>query len=174
MVTFRQISVQSIVRRRGTHALQYQKIIIDISTQTDTLFRPATNADLFSLQSLGVPKSIVDFYALHEPSKCAEGQIRLWPIKEILQENRDLVPGAYISPFGYVVFATTFCGDTYCFDLNKIDEQTEPGIVLISHEVVSDDIDAQEAARLAKPVENNLFEFLERFTRDAIDEVCIY
>jgi len=153
---------------------KYQKLIDQISAQTGTTFRPASEAHLSALRALPLPNPIVDFFALHEPSDCAEGQVRLWPIAEIIKENRDLVPGAYVAPHGYVVFATTFCGDTYCFDLNEVDEQNEPRVVLISHEVVGEDITADEAIRLAKPVAKNLFEFLERFAREELDEECIY
>lgn len=152
----------------------YEKLIDQISAQTGTTFRPASEGHLSALRALRLPNPVVDFFALHEPSDCAEGQVRLWPIAEIIKENCDLVPGAYVAPLGYVVFATTFCGDTYCFDLNQINEQNEPRVVLISHEVVGEDITAEEARRLAKPVAKNLAEFLETFAREELDEECIY
>lgn len=100
---------------------------------------------------------------------------RLWPISDMLVENRDAVPGAYVSPHGFVVFGSTFCGDAYCFDINTlVDKDDEPGIVLISHEVISEEISADEARRLAKPVTKNLREFLEQFIREEIDEESIY
>ena len=152
----------------------YQELIANISAQTGTTFRAASPGALSLLRGLRVPKPIVDFYALHEPTDCAEAQVRLWPIAHILEENRDLGPGAFVAPLGYIVFATTFCGDTYCFDLNKLDNHGEPRIVLISHEVVGEDITAEEAFHLAKPVAKNLYEFLDKFTREEIDEDCIY
>jgi hypothetical protein len=148
----------------------YQKPVDEISAQTGTTFRRASKRGLAALGALRLPKPVVDFFASHEPSECAEGQVRLWPIAAILQENRDLVPGVYVTPLGYIVFATTFCGDTYCFDLNKVDKEGEPRIVLISHEGVGGDISAQEAFRLAKPIAKNLYEFLEKFAGDELDE----
>ncbi|MEX2168466.1 MAG: SMI1/KNR4 family protein [Pirellulales bacterium] len=153
---------------------EYQEIVDRISTRTGTTFGAASPGDLSALRALGVSKPILDFYAAHEPSECAEGQVRLWPITAILQENSDLVPGAYIAPLGYIVFATTFCGDTYCFDHNRQDENGEPRVVLFSHEVVGEDITAEEAFQLAKPISTNLHEFLQQFARDEIDEECIY
>jgi hypothetical protein len=100
-------------------------------------------------------------------------KVRLWPISDIVVENGGAVPGAYISPHGYVVFASTFCGDAYCFDINIMSDD-DPRIVLISHEVVSDEISADQARRLAKPVAINLRDFLEKFISKEIDEECAY
>ena len=152
----------------------YQKLVDVISAETNTEFRAASKADVAALRALRLPDPVLDFFARHEPSECAEGQVRLWPIADILKENRDLVPGAYVAPLGYVVFSTTFCGDTYCFDVNVVNKDNEPRIVLISHEVVEEDITAEEAKRLAKPVAKNLYEFLEKYTRQELDEECIY
>lgn len=154
--------------------LDYQKLVDLITTQTGTPFRAASKAELAALRTFQLPEEVLDFFARHEPSDCAEGQVRLWPIVHILQENRDFVPGAYVAPLGYVVFSTTYHGDAYCFDVNVVNKENEPRIVLISHEAVAEDITAEEAKRLAKPVANNLFEFLEKFTLQALDEDCIY
>ena len=152
----------------------YQKLVDLIAKQTGTKFRAASKSDLAALRALRLPDSILNFFARHEPSGCAEGQVRLWPIAGMLEENRGLIPGAYVAPLGYVVFATTFCGDAYCFDLNVVNQENEPQIVLISHEVVRKDITAEEAKRLAKPVAKNLYEFLEKFESVELDEDCIY
>lgn len=152
----------------------YQKLVGLIATQTGTEFRAASQAELDAIRALQLPEGVLDFFARYEPSNCAEGQVRLWPIVDILKENRDLVPGAYVAPLGYVVFSTTYCGDTYCFDINVANKDNEPRIVLISHEVVDEDITAEEAKRLAKPVAKNLYEFLEKFTRQELDEECFY
>jgi hypothetical protein len=153
----------------------FEKLIDQISEQTETWFGPASKRDLSALRDLGLPRQVVDFFARHEPRDCAEDrQIRLWPIVHILEENRDMVPGLHIAPLGYIVFATTIYGDTYCFDLNKIDEQGEPPIVLISHEVVDEETTGEDVARLAKAVAKNLGQFLERFARGELDKTCIY
>jgi hypothetical protein len=154
--------------------LRYQDIIRNISAQTNTAFSGASPDDLAALRALQVPEPVVDFYAHYEPKGLAEGQVRLWPIADIVEENRDYVPGAYIAPLGYIVFSTTFCGDTYCFDLNQINSNGEPRIVLVSHEAVEEDISAKEAFRLAKPVAKDLHDFLDKFSRRQLDEECIY
>jgi hypothetical protein len=152
----------------------YKKLVKLIAAQTGTKFRAASQSDLAELRALRLPDSVVDFYARHEPSEIAEGQVRLSTIADMLQENRDLLPGAYVAPLGYVVFATTIGGDAYCFDVNVVSPTSEPRIVLISHEVVGKDITAESAKRLAKPVASNLYEFLEKFERIELDEECLY
>jgi hypothetical protein len=149
----------------------YDELAEKISKLTGTAFRPATHDDLSKLIELHLPQPIIDFYASYAPIRCAEGQVRLWPIADLLVENSSAVPGAFLAPHGYIVFASTYCGDAYCFDINASDE---PCIVLISHEVVSEEISAEEARRLAKPIARNLREFLDKFVHREIEEECIY
>jgi hypothetical protein len=151
----------------------YAPLIEQIAEQTKVEFRASSPAELAKLEALGVPECILAFYREFEPSECAEAQVRLWPIQHVLEENDGYVPGCYASKHGYIVFATTLCGDTYCFDLTQ-HGQAEPCIVLLSHEVISEDTSAAEFVRLAKPVAPNLYEFLQQFVRGEVDEECIY
>jgi hypothetical protein len=151
----------------------YAPLIEQIAEQTGVVFRTASPVELAKLEALGVPESILAFYREFEPSDCAEGQVRLWPIEHVLEENEAYVPGAYASKHGYIVFATTLCGDTFCFDLTQRG-QAEPRIVLLSHEVINEDTTAAEISRLAKPVAQTLHEFLQQFVRGEIDEECVY
>jgi len=150
----------------------YQTLVDKISEQTGGYFRASSPFELAKLEAFGLPESVLDFYRDFEPSECVEGQIRLWPIEHILEENEALIPGCYSVKHGYVVFATTHCGDTYCFDVTRRG-LNEPRIVLLSHEVVTKHTTAAEFARLAKPVARNLYEFLQKFLRGEIDEECI-
>jgi SMI1 / KNR4 family (SUKH-1) len=151
----------------------YAPLIEQIAEQTGVEFRTASPLQLAKLGTLGVPESILAFYREHEPSECAQGQVRLWPIEQVLEENEAYVPGAYASKQGYIVFATTLCGDTYCFDLTQ-QGQAQPRIVLLSHEVIHEDTTAAEMSRLAKPVAPSLHEFLQQFIRGEVDEECVY
>ena len=151
----------------------YAPLIEQIAEQTGVEFRTSSPMDLTKLEALGVPESILAFYREHEPSECAQGQVRLWPIEQVLEENEAYVPGAYASKHGYIVFATTLCGDTYCFDLTQRG-QADPRIVLLSHEVITEDTSAAEYVRLAKPVAQSLYEFLQQFVRGEVDEECVY
>lgn len=151
----------------------YEPLISQISEQTGVAFRPCSPLDLSKLESLGLPQTILDFYASYEPSRCAELQVRLWSIQDLVEENTSLIPGCYSSKHRFVVFASTLCGDAYCFDVRR-GKQVDPSIVLISHEVVSEDTTAAEFAKLAKPVAQSLHEFLGQFIRGEVDEECIY
>jgi hypothetical protein len=151
----------------------YDSVVAQISDQTGIAFRPASPFDLAKLESLGLPESILSFYREFEPSEVVEQQVRLWPIEHILEENDALIPGCYSSRYGYIVFATTFCGDAYCFDTTH-DPTAEPRIVLFSHEVVNERTTAAELARLAKPIAENLKQFLAQFSRNEVDQECIY
>lgn len=151
----------------------YAAVLETISEECGVAFRAASSADLEKLRQLSLPESVVDFYAAHEPAEVVEGQVRLWPIAHILEENRGLIPGVYMCPHGFVVFATTYCGDAYCFDVSKV-RSTGPGIVLVSHDMISEATTPEEMAGLAKPVSGNLLQFLESFVRDELDEDCLY
>ena len=150
----------------------YEPLIERITEQTGVTFRPASPFELSKLEALGLPQSVIDFYGAFEPTERAGEEFRLWPIEHILEENEALVPGCYTSKHGYIVFATTLYGDTYCFDLTAMD-RTEPPIVLISHEVVSEDTPTADLARLAKPVAKSLYQFLQQFVAGEIDDSCI-
>src|SRR5436853_2493602 len=108
-----------------------------IARNTGVSFGPATPESLEQLTALGCPADVAAFYALHEPSECAElCGIRLWPIADIVGENTELLPGADLCPRGYVVFATTEFGDAFCLDLNPMPHrQASPTVVVMSHEL---------------------------------------
>ena len=146
----------------------YAAVLETISEECGVAFRAASSADLGKLRQLSLPESVVDFYAAHEAAEVVEGQVRLWPIAHILEENRGLIPGYYICPHGFVVFATT-----YCFDVSKV-RSTGPGIVLVSHDMISEATTPEEMSGLAKPVSGNLLQFLESFVRDELDGDCLY
>jgi hypothetical protein len=116
---------------------RYTELVAMIAEQSGSKFRSASADDLASLRDLGLPQSVIDFFATHEPAECVEAAERLWPISEILNENRNFVPGCNIVKHGYVVFSTTGCGDTFCFDLNNQSADGEPRIVLYRTKKIS-------------------------------------
>jgi hypothetical protein len=151
----------------------YSKLIADIEAHTGGRFRRAESAALDQLRAFKLPDSVVSFFRDYEPTECIEGQVCLHTIAEMLLRNREYVPGADISPHGFFVFATTICGDAYCFDINATDENGEPGIVLVSHEVTFEGMPREQIKLLTKPIARNLAAFLEMFLSDSIDEDCI-
>jgi hypothetical protein len=143
----------------------YKPILDQVSGQTGVVFRPASPDDLSKLGQFGLPDSIIKFYQKFEPDSCAELQVRLWPIEHILEENNSLSPGFYVSKYGYVVFATNYCGDTFCFNLKS---REEPSIVFISHEKICGETTLEEIVKYAVPVANSFLEFLSQFARQEI------
>jgi putative NIF3 family GTP cyclohydrolase 1 type 2 len=153
---------------------KYEPVIRRIAQQTGTPFRPASDAAINQLRDLKFPESIVAFYARHEPADCAEGVVRIWPISHLVMENTQAVPGIGVAPCGYRVFASTLCGDAYCFNLNRSSEEGEREVVLIPHEVIGEDSSADEVHRVAKRIARDLLEFLGQFEKGEVDQECIY
>ena len=118
-----------------------------------------------ALSELGFPEAILDFYADYSLPESMGDQICLLSIADIIEENRNLLPGYCVAPHGFYVFATTDYGDAYCFDANDLDKEGNPKIVLISHESVDEEINIKEILEIAKPVTKNLLEFLEKLIK---------
>ncbi len=153
---------------------KYESLVEAIARQTNTAFAPASPEALAKLRKLKFPEAAIRFYAKYAPSGCAEGQVRLWPIEDIEVENTQGMPGICVHPYGYTVFASTLCGDAYCFNANNIDTDGEPEIILVSHEAVGEDSTADEVNRVVKPVAASLAIFLDRFMKGELEEECIY
>lgn len=142
-------------------------VLQTITSKTNTRFRKAKPAELKLLEPYNLPPSVIAFYKDHAPAESIYGQVSIKSIDEIVEENEKLWPGACCSKHGYIVFASND-GDAYCFDLTK-KEAEHPPIVLLSHEIVNPDTTPEDYLRLAKPVATNLQDFLEQFTRSALD-----
>ena len=142
-----------------------------ISEKAEVPFRPPPPESVSSLQKLGVPADALGFYREFEPITCAEiDSVRLWPIKEVLEENKDYVPGLFIIKHGYIVFSTTVFGDAFCFDTNISPNKQSAPIVLIAHDGYDWDFaTAEEISKFKKPIASNLKVFLEAFVNETID-----
>jgi len=130
-----------------------------------------------SLQALGVPEDALQFYRQATPARIAEiGKVRLWNVGDLEVENRDAVPGYYALPCGYVVFATTDCGDSYCFDIRSSGYPKSAPIVLIAHDLEpeNDEMKREDLEKLAKPIAESFEKFLEGFVASALDRDPIY
>jgi hypothetical protein len=153
---------------------QYERIMRTIVKEVGEVFRAGTREEIAALRRLGMPEGAVRFYERHAPARCVAGQVRIWAVEDVVEENTQAVPGICVQPHGYVVFASTFCGDAYCFDGNRLDAQGEPEIVLVSHESVREGASAEEVRRGVKRVAGNLVEFLGQFALGEVDEECGY
>ena len=152
-------------------------ILDQIRQKTNAEFRPASPADLEALRTLHLPEDILAFYRQAEPVKYAEiGKVRLWPITNILEENKDYVPGYYANSCGYVVFSTTIYGDAFCFDTRSAVYPLNSAIVLIAHDLEpeNDEIKREDLAKLAKPIAASFSDFLQAFVSEKLDTVPIY
>jgi hypothetical protein len=101
---------------------------------------------------------------------------RLCTVREIVIENRDAVPGCYAQPCGYVVFGTTECGDSYCFDIRSKEYPASAPIVLIAHDLEpeNDEMIREDLAKLAKPVAASFESFLNAFVSQTLDTEPLY
>ena len=88
--------------RSKNSVTDYTVIINKITKDTGIVFRPASPESIVQLNGLGLPEPVVRFYRKFEPTSCG-GQVRIWPVTQMLEENRTLAPGAYTAPHGYVV-----------------------------------------------------------------------
>jgi SMI1/KNR4 family protein SUKH-1 len=142
----------------------------EIAEKSKVELRPASESQLRQLIELGVPEEAILFYREAEPARCAEiAKIRLWPIKHVIEENTDYVPGCYVRPHGYVVFSTTIYGDTYCFDLNSTNSTTSAPIVLLSHEIFDETTTKGEVSKVAKRIAPDLAAFLHLFAAGELE-----
>jgi hypothetical protein len=147
----------------------------EIIAKSKVELRPASHAQLQQLMELHVPEEAIHFYREAEPSQCAEiARVRLWPIKHVIEENTDYVPGCYVQPHGYVVFSTTIYGDTYCFDLNSANSIASAPVVLLSHEIFDDTTTKEDVSKVAKKIAPNLSAFLNAFAAGRLDMEPIY
>jgi hypothetical protein len=151
-------------------------LLDEIKQKAKVEFRPATETNIDALGSLGVPNDALVFYRGSEPAGTAEiGKVRLCPISDILEENRDYVPGAYCYPCGYLVFAITLYGDAFCFDTGDASGTTAP-VVLIAHDLApeNDKMKREDLAKLAKPIAASFEEFLKAFVSETLDIKPLY
>jgi hypothetical protein len=142
----------------------------EIAKKSGIALPPGSLELLHKLQAIHVPEEAISFFREFEPEECAEIEgVRLWPIREVLAENSDYVPGCYRIQHGYVVFATTLFGDTFCFDTKVIRLQAEIPIVLIAHDWDWDAITAEAINRLKKPAAAHFEEFLQVYVSGNLD-----
>jgi hypothetical protein len=123
-----------------------------------------------------MPPDAIEFYRVAMPISMAEiEKVRLWTFSDIVLENDDAVPGIYVLPCGYTVFASTDCGDAYCFDTLSKSDKIVP-IVLIAHDLEPEDekMAREDLSKLAKPIAESLDKFLEGFVAGTLDRKPLY
>ena len=153
-----------------TDSNEYAEVVARISEATGAQFVPASEKQMAELKELGLPESILAFYRSYAPRRIVDGQVHLWPAWEAPGVNANTPLGAAVSRHGYILFADTYGGDPYAFDLNETDADGQPRIVLFSHEAYYEDCSRDDVNRLAKPVAGSLREFLQQFVEERVDD----
>ncbi|MCA9955589.1 MAG: SMI1/KNR4 family protein [Anaerolineales bacterium] len=127
-------------------------------------FGPAPVEALNWLAAQGIPDSVRQFYALAEPGRIVESEgVYLIPVAKMMDVNQHVVPGAFSSPFGYIVIAETVSGDAYCVNIHCADVAGQPPIYLLNHERLGRDATVQDVRRNGRLVTNTFRQFLQRF-----------
>jgi hypothetical protein len=136
--------------------------------------KPASAEDLKRAEAARFPTELLDFYRQCNPADCIELQQRIWSIDNALVENKDAVPGCALSPHGFIVFASTLCGDAYCIDTNFTTSEGKHPVVLFSHEMIDEDAALSVIQSLRVQVATSLEDFLMKFTNETLSEEPSY
>lgn len=127
-------------------------------------FQPATVPELNYLKGIVIPDSVLEFYRYANPSTYVEiGGVRVLPVVDLREENENAVPGYIISPFGFIVFASTVYGDAYCLDIIKTNELGETPVVIASHDEIEEGMVETQIRIKVKRISNSFKEFLRKF-----------
>ena len=146
----------------------------ELEQLTGVSYGKAKGWNLRILEFIGAPPKIVSFYAAYNPEDMIEGSVRFHTLAHVLEENFLLFPGMALRKKGYIVFATTLCGDAYCFDLEDLDENGWPRVVLHSVDTDYREYSRAEIETVAKPIAENLSHFLKLLLTDRVDQECLY
>jgi len=123
-----------------------------------------------------MPPDLIEFYSNSAPVKMVEiERVQLWPVSDLVVENKGAVPGYYSMPCGYSEFASNDCGDAYCFATFGASGKTDR-IVLIAHHLEPEDdrMVREDLSKLTKPIADNFAKFLEGFVTGTLDRAPIY
>ncbi len=149
-------------------------LIAKLKEQGSSVPRPASVEDLKRAQAAGFPEELLDLYRQCEPESCIELDQRIWSIENAIIENTDAVPGCALSPHGFIVFASTMCGDAYCIDTNVATAEGHHPVVLFSHEMIEEDASLSDIQPLRLEVASSLEDFVTKFTNGTLNEQPSY
>jgi hypothetical protein len=150
-------------------------LLEEITQKTGVKFRAGAASEIDRLRFLGVPEDALAFYRNSEPSKCAEiNRVRLWPISEVLAESTSYLPGCYLQPLAFIVFATTVFGDAFCFDTKAALANVPAPVVLMAHDIDWGDLERDDIVKLARPVATTLEEFFRKYTAGTLEITPLY
>jgi hypothetical protein len=151
--------------RSSRSSSAYGRIVRLIAKALDVdpgdLFGPAEEADLESLEQLGLPDTVLEFYREYTPIEPVQfEEVRLWDTPHILEENQNYHPGSEVHELGYVAVAGNGRGDMYCVDLGEWHSEDTPRVVMVPHDVELGARDRALVERQALPVAESFDDFL--------------
>jgi hypothetical protein len=156
-----------VVKRVSRYGPIVRHLARAADADVDDLFGAAEETDLDSMTDLGIPDSVLDFYREHAPIETIElGEVHLWAVPQLLEENHTYPPGAEVHEFGYVVIAGKRNGDVYCLDLGEWRNEDPPRVVLLPHRVEIKSRDRAEVDRQAVPITESFEDFLLLLARE--------
>ncbi len=149
--------------------IDYSEVVEKIKKSDKSFeFEPANPELLAKLKKYNLPEHIVGFYENYDPGNL-EGAVYLDCLDGVLVENEESWLGCNTSKHGFIVFATTGCGDGICFNLNNMIDGT-PEIVHLSHDEDYSEATKEEIAKDAQHICDSFMEFLEIFADGDPDE----
>jgi hypothetical protein len=150
--------------------MDYAVVAKQIADLSGTDLRAAEPESLTALMELGAPRALLRFLADFEPQGETEiGKVRLLPIADVLVENTEAVPGVDLKPHGFVTFATTIYGDAYCFDTGLEPARADAPVVIMTHEVIFEDLDRETIMAARKTVATGFDDWLTQFIAGSLD-----
>ena len=81
---------------------------------------------------------IIEFYSKYQPDNLPmlDSYVRLLGIDSIIEENKNICPGIYLSKYGVYVFATTAGGHGLCIDTNDV-KNGDASVLIADHDFCS-------------------------------------
>lgn len=107
------------------------------------------------------PQEIIDFYGNYEVERLSPDYkgLEFLSKNDMQEENKDYVPGAYIYPLGFKIFAKDFSGNPCCIDTQK--KLTDNGIVFFYNGGFDEDSSEEEILKYAAVVAPSFDEFIK-------------
>lgn len=156
-----EMTLNALAPMTPAHPLyQCAKTFAALEERSIAFTRPATGEEVFSLATLGLHGTIVEFYAHLMPA--AHGHLPLHLFPDLMVENVDSWPLCLRS--GYFIIGSDISGDWYAFGPEPLDERPTPPIFRFDHERWPYTDPTVEAIRaLAEQVAGDMTQFARSF-----------
>lgn len=151
------------------YATFFSQVIKKLSVTENKIYKKADKKDMVYLKSSKYPDCVLEFYNHKELQECIDiNGARLWPIKNLKEENEDYTPGYIIYDLGYRVIGTTINGDVYCLDINQMNNDGQPIIFIASHDEIYEGLSNDEITSKIVKIADSFNEFLQKFIEETL------